>query len=122
MQRILLVFAALLIAVAAFAATPAPARAARPASKSAAQRFYVSVTAKGFEPASIPVKAGKPIVLIVTRKTDRTCATEVVMKSPAMHVPLPLGKPVEIKLGAQKPGTLRFACAMDMITGEIVVN
>lgn len=27
-----------------------------------------------------------------------------------------------ILLGAQKPGTLRFACAMDMITGEIVVN
>ena len=113
-------FAALLIAVASSVASPPSA--AKPASKSAAQRFYVSVTAKGFEPASIPVKAGKPIVLIVTRKTDRTCATEVVMKSPAIHVPLPLGKPVEIKLGAQKPGTLRFACAMDMITGEIVVN
>ncbi len=122
MKRILLAFAALLIAVVSSAASPVPASAAKPASKSAVQRFYVSVTAKGFEPATIPVKAGKPIVLIVTRKTDRTCATEVVMKSPAINVPLPLNKPVEIKLGAQKPGTLRFACAMDMITGEIVVN
>lgn len=120
MKRILLACAAALIAVSSFAA--APASAAKPASKGAAQRIFVSVTAKGFEPANIPVKAGKPIVLVVTRKTDRTCATEVVMKSPAINVPLPLNKPVEIKLAAQKPGTLRFACAMDMITGQIVVN
>lgn len=116
MKRILLVLAAVLIAVTSFAA--APAFAAKPKE----QRFFVSVTAKGFEPSTIPVKAGKPIVLVVTRKTDRTCATEVVMKSPAINVPLPLNKPVEIKLAAQKPGTLRFACAMDMITGQIVVN
>ncbi len=116
MKRVLLAVAAVLIAATSFTATPASA--ARPKE----QRVFVSVTAKGFEPANIPVKAGKPIVLVVTRKTDRTCATEVVMKSPAINVPLPLNKPVEIKLAAQKPGTLRFACAMDMITGQIVVN
>lgn len=102
MKRILLACAAALLAVSSF--TAAPASAAKPASKGAAQRISRERHGQGLRAReTLPVKAGKPIVLVVTRKTDRTCATEVVMKSPAINVPLPLNKPVEIKLGAQKP-------------------
>jgi plastocyanin domain-containing protein len=99
---------------------PVTSSAARVKAKE--QRIEVSVTSKGFEPASIPVKAGAPIVLVVTRKTDRTCATALVMASRKIRKDLPLNKAVEIRLAAEKPGTLRFACPMDMIAGEIVVN
>jgi hypothetical protein len=33
------------------------------------------VTDKGFEPNNVTVKKGKPLHLVVTRKTDQTCAT-----------------------------------------------
>ncbi len=99
---------------------PVPASAAR--AKAKEQRIEVSVTANGFEPATIPVKAGAPIVLVVTRKTDRTCAKALVIASRKIRKDLPLNRAVEIRLAAEKPGTLRFACPMDMIAGEIVVD
>ena len=92
------------------------------AAKAGPQKIYVSVTGKGFEPATIPVKAGKPFVLVITRKTERTCATEIVVKNRKVNTPLPLNKPVEVKFAAEKAGTLQFACAMDMIGGQIVVK
>ncbi|MFN8586202.1 MAG: cupredoxin domain-containing protein [Candidatus Eisenbacteria bacterium] len=115
-----IVSAVLLAAVAAVSFAAAPAVAGKSPQKP--QRVVVSVTNKGFEPATIPVKAGQPIVLVITRKTDRTCATEIVIKDRKINVPLPLNKTVEVKLAAEKPGTLRFACGMDMITGQIVVK
>ena len=114
-----LVAAVLLVAAVSLAAV-GPTAAAKAAKKP--QRIEVSVTNKGFEPANIPVKAGQPIVLVVTRRTERTCATEIVIKNRGVNVPLPLNKPVEVKLAAEKPGTLRFACGMDMIAGQIVIQ
>ena len=96
------------------------APAARP--KAAEQRIPVTVTSKGFEPASIPVRAGRPVVLVVTRKTDKTCAKELVIASRKVRQPLPLNKPVEIRLASEKPGSFRFACGMDMIAGKLVVE
>jgi len=36
--------------------------------------------------------------------------------------PLPLGKAVDVRFTPKKTGTLRYACAMDMIAGELVVQ
>jgi len=33
-----------------------------------------------------------------------------------------MNKPVELNFTPTKPGKIRFACAMDMIAGEIVVE
>ena len=44
------------------------------------------------------------------------------MKGMKIRKPLPLGQPVEIVFTPKKAGTLRYACAMDMIAGEIVVE
>ena len=102
----------------------AGAAIASPAADSArgAQRIQVLVTSRGFEPASIPVKAGQPVTLVVTRTTDRTCATEIVFQGRKLRKKLPLNQAVEIHLAAQKPGTVRFACAMNMIKGALVVE
>ncbi len=108
----------LLATLALLAATPA--RAAEPAK--AAPPVAVKVTMDGFEPARIPAVKGKPVTLVVTRTTDRTCATEIVVKEYGINTPLPLNKPVTVTFTPKKAGEVKFACAMDMIGGVVVVQ
>ena len=82
----------------------------------------IRVTEKGFEPAVVTVAGGKPVTLVVTRKTDRTCAKEFVLAEHNIHRELPLDQSVEITFTPTRAGELRYACGMDMIAGKIVVR
>jgi len=82
----------------------------------------LQVTEKGFEPSSVDVKSGVPVVLKVTRRTDATCATKIQIQSKNIKKDLPLNKMVIIALGKLDKGKIRFGCGMDMITGNIVVK
>jgi plastocyanin domain-containing protein len=86
------------------------------------QRVKITVTEKGFVPAVVTVQSGRPVTLLVTRRTDRTCATELVLKAHGIDQKLQLGKTVAIRFTPERPGTLDYACAMDMIKGRIVVK
>lgn len=86
------------------------------------QTVQVAVTKDGFVPATVTVKHGQPIKLIVTRKVERTCATDIVSKDLGVNKALPLDKPVTVNVAAKKPGEYRFACAMDMIAGTLKVE
>ena len=108
--------AALLTAAAAAGTTPASA------ARHHEQRIAITVTTKGFEPATIHARAGEPIVLVVTRTTDKTCAKEIVIAGARIHRPLPLNRPVAIRVAPQKAGTLRYACGMDMVEGRLVID
>jgi plastocyanin domain-containing protein len=83
-------------------------------------RVEVVVTDQGFEPAEIKVPHGRPVTLVITRKTDKTCATDVAIAGQVKD--LPLEKPVEIQLSFDKLGTTTYACSMNMIKGTIVVQ
>lgn len=85
------------------------------------QIIEVQVTENGFEPNTIQVKSGTAVTLNVTRKTDDTCARELKFPSRNIKKDLPINKTVSFDLG-KVDGNLKFACGMDMITGEIVVN
>lgn len=80
------------------------------------------VTEKGFEPNSVDVKPGSDVVLMITRKTDSTCAKQVQVASKELKADLPLNKPVTLKLGKLEKGEIRFACGMNMISGVLVVK
>jgi plastocyanin domain-containing protein len=86
------------------------------------QQVRIAVTEKGFEPASVTVQAGQPVTLLVTRKTDRTCATELVLEEHGIDEELPRGRTVAIRFTPEQTGTLQYACGMDMIKGQIVVQ
>lgn len=86
------------------------------------QVIDVTVTEKGFEPSSIDLKSGQPVVLKVTRKTDSTCATEIQIPSKKVKKDLPLNETVSIDLGKVKKGDLNFACGMNMIKGQLHVK
>ena len=85
-------------------------------------RVAITVTEDGFEPASVTVPAGKPVTLVVTRTTTKTCATDLVMPAQNINRPLPLGQAVEITFTPEKAGELNYACAMGMYKGKVIVK
>ncbi len=107
-----------------FAAVPALALVlATPAcAEEMGRTVELSVTDDGFVPDKIQVKAGEPLKLVVTRKTDKTCATEIVIKDYGINQALPLNKAVTVAFTPKKAGTIRYACGMDMIAGQLVVQ
>lgn len=86
------------------------------------QDIQVQVTEKGFEPKQIDVKPGTAVTLKVTRKTDSTCATSIAISSKGIEKDLPLNKTVSIDLGKLDKGEVRFACGMNMVSGQIIVR
>ena len=90
--------------------------------KRGAKVIELSVTEDGFVPASVKVSKGVPLKLVVTRKTDRTCAKQIVVKDYGINVELPLNKAVEVSLTPKATGNIGYACSMGMISGVLVVE
>jgi plastocyanin domain-containing protein len=82
----------------------------------------ITVTKRGYEPWKVPAKAGVPLTLVVTRTTDETCATELVLPEYGVNAKLPLNEPVTITFTPRRTGELRYACAMNMFQGVIDVR
>ena len=88
----------------------------------AAAEVHVDVTDNGFEPAEVKAPAGRAFTLVMTRRTDKTCATEVEFASLKQKYALPLNQPVRIPLPASQPGTLNYECGMGMLEGKVVLR
>ena len=91
----------------------------------APRRIAISVTEKGFDPSGIQVHKGEEVTLVFTRKTNRTCAKEVLVHlddHQTVDRKLPLDTPVEITATFPKAGELEYACAMSMHGGVITVQ
>ncbi|MCY1024006.1 cupredoxin domain-containing protein [Pyxidicoccus sp. MSG2] len=101
---------------------PAEKPASAPTVKNGVHTVELAVTSKGFEPANVKVKAGQPVRMVVTRKTDKTCATEIVVADLGINQPLPLDTPVTVEFTPSESGTLRYACAMDHISGLVTIQ
>ena len=89
------------------------------------RRIDIAVVQDGFSPDHIRVKAGEPVILAFTRRIDRTCAREVVIRrgdGGTVETDLPLGETVVIDATFTTTGQLHYACSMDMITGVITVE
>ncbi len=115
------------IALAAPAATLAQSHAHAPGQGTAAKAkavrtIAIDVTSEGFTPSDVKVKAGEPLELVVTRKTQKTCATEIVIRDYGIQRELPLDRPVTIELTPKKSGQIRYGCAMNMIAGTLTVD
>ncbi|MEJ7600219.1 MAG: cupredoxin domain-containing protein [Kofleriaceae bacterium] len=96
-----------------------------PSARAGSNRLEIVVTENGFEPDHLPVEKGKPTTLAFTRKTDKTCAKEVILQvgdGTKVERALPLNETVEIAATFPKAGEVQFACGMDMVKGHIVVQ
>jgi plastocyanin domain-containing protein len=99
---------------------PAAPPPAAPAPITFKPRVEVSVTEAGFVPARIPAKAGQPLTLIITRKSDRTCAREIVFAGQEGKTELPLDKTVEVTYTPKASGEVKFGCGMGMMVAGVL--
>jgi len=81
----------------------------------------LTVTDAGFEPDEVAVKKGQPVRLVITRKTDATCARDIVVPAHGIHRALPLGEAVEVTFTPAKTGEIRFGCAMGQMVGGVLL-
>ena len=81
----------------------------------------MQVTAEGFVPANVKVKANEAVTLRITRKTDETCATEILIEGTDINVPLPLEKTVSVNWTPSKAGAVKYGCAMDKMVGGVLL-
>ena len=86
------------------------------------KEIQVSVTDNGFEPKSVVIKKGAAAVLVITRRSQNTCATEAIFIETGRKYDLPLNQPVRIDLTGSSPGTLHYACGMDMEHGTVTIE
>ncbi|MBL8920941.1 MAG: cupredoxin domain-containing protein [Myxococcaceae bacterium] len=103
-------------------AAPAPAEVKpAPAPAGAARVVELKVTENGFEPGNVKLKKDEPVKFVVTRVTDATCATELLIAETDIKAELPLNKPVEVAWTPTKAGQVKFGCAMDMMVGGLLL-
>ncbi len=125
MTRLLAVFASLVLATACGKKDDSSSTSTTSSKPADPARIDIKVTDKGFEPADVSVPAGKPVTLVFERKTEQTCAKEVVLTmddGKKIEKALPINTPVEIAATFPKAGKLGYACGMDMIKGTITVQ
>jgi plastocyanin domain-containing protein len=128
-----MLLAVLLSAASAPSATPPPDATPAKASASPAgsvpatpalptRTIKMTVTKKGFVPAQIKVKKGQPLHMLITRKTDETCATEIEIQEAKISTDLPLNKEVAVDFTPTTSGEVRYACGMGMVSGVLLVD
>jgi plastocyanin domain-containing protein len=86
------------------------------------KEIQVAVTDMGFEPKEVIIQKGQAAVLVMTRKSDNTCATEAVFAETGKKYDLRLNEAVRIDLTGVSPGTLHYACGMNMEKGTVVIQ
>lgn len=89
--------------------------------KNGVRTVTIAVTDNGFEPSRVKAQKGEKVRLVVTRKTERTCATEIVVRDFGINQPLPLGKAVTVQFTPAKSGEIRFACGMGHVSGVVFI-
>lgn len=86
------------------------------------QSVTVTLTDKGYHPASLKLRRGVPARVTFIRQVEITCATEVVLPDYGIKRELPLGKPVVVEFTPDKKGEFSFACGMNMVSGKLIVR
>lgn len=103
--------------------TAAPVEAPKPAppAPSNGRVVELAVTDDGFVPANIKLKANEPVTFRVTRKTDETCARDLLIEGTDIKLALPLNEAVEVAWTPTKAGQVKFGCAMEMMVGGVLL-
>lgn len=86
------------------------------------KEIQVTVTDMGFQPKDVTIKRGQAAVLVITRKTDSTCATEALFAETGRKYDLPLNQPVRVDLSDVSRGTVHYSCAMGMEKATVTIE
>ena len=75
-----------------------------------------------FEPTRVRLVQGVPAVLEFTRVADSACMQAVRMPWMEEAVDLPMNEAVEIPVDTSMTGVFSYACWMDMVSGDVVID
>jgi plastocyanin domain-containing protein len=75
----------------------------------------------GYSPATVRVRAGRPVRLIFDRQETNPCTEEVVLSDFGVRRFLPTGERTAVEFTPTTPGTFRFSCGMGMVHGTLEV-
>lgn len=113
---------ALAVLAAACRQTPSSTPGATSSPPPAAARIAVSVDGDGYHPATVRVRAGRPVTLAFTRTSDEGCGQQVVFPDLGLRRDLPLNEAVEVAVTAPASGRIAFTCGMKMYRGAVVAE
>jgi plastocyanin domain-containing protein len=94
----------------------------KPAEKSRFPEIAIHVTTDGFVPKHATAPRGQPVTLVITRDTDQTCATQLVVQGIDSTWDLPLHRAVHIDVPQGVTDTLRYVCGMGMERGDVTAR
>jgi plastocyanin domain-containing protein len=88
----------------------------------AAATEQVIVVDGGYAPATVKVKAGRPIKLVFDRRDKGACSDEVVFPDFGVRRFLPTGEKTTVEITPPKAGRYDFTCGMSMHRGAIIAE
>jgi len=100
---------------------PATETAAAAAPADGTRHIALEVTEEGFVPSPVHVRKGEPVTLDITRKTAKTCATEIMIPSLDIVRDLPLNETVSVTFTPEKSGELAYGCGMGQMIGGVLI-
>ena len=89
---------------------------------SAAEQSATIVVHGGYSPASIRVKAGRPVRLTFDRQETSSCSEEIVFPDFGVKRFLPAYKKTVIEVTPPAAGTYEFMCGMGMLHGRLIAE
>lgn len=104
------------------AAISIDAQTTRSSTKPKAQTARVLITDTGYSRTSIHLRRGVPARITFIRRTDSTCATEIVIPAYGVNRELPLNTSVVVAFTPKRSGEFIFTCGMNMMRGKLIIR
>jgi plastocyanin domain-containing protein len=76
----------------------------------------------GYSPATVRVRAGRPVRLEFDRQETSGCTEEVVFPEFGIRTYLPAHQTTPIEFTPAEPGRYEFTCGMAMVRGTLIVE
>jgi plastocyanin domain-containing protein len=102
--------------------TPLVGRGDSPRRRPRVQEASVTLTEKGYQPATVRLRRGVPARITFLRQFAVTCATEIILEEYNIRRELPINQPVVVEFTPAKSGTLEYSCSMKMVGGTFRIQ
>jgi hypothetical protein len=86
------------------------------------QEATITLTEKGYEPATVRLRRGIPARITFLRRFEVTCATEIILEEYNIRRELPINRPVVVEFTPVKSGVLEYSCSMKMVGGSFRIQ
>ena len=97
-------------------------RAVQAAEGAGGVQEQVITVSGGYSPATVRVRAGRPVRLLFDRQETNPCSEEIVIGAFGVKKFLPAHQRTAVEFTPATRGTFDFMCGMGMLHGKLVVE